>query len=107
MSEIHGKPIDWSRKDQAVFEFWVDNCWHGYLAIRQKDWVPIIDGKSISIKGTGFCFDDIWYDDVWDFSGGLDGQLIMRYFLPCEKIEEGKIAFQGKPRDVLKRALPI
>lgn len=107
MNGVSENPIDWSRKDQAVFEFWLNDMWHGYLALREKDWQQIINGDHVMFEGMGFIIDDIEYDDFWEFQGGLDGKLVMYYHHQKDNKEVSQIVYEGKPRTILKRALPI
>ena len=61
------------------------------LRVSQIDWARIIEGDNVTIKGEGYGYEGEIFIDFWDFSGGLDGQLEVRY----GSTEDGDFSGQG------------
>jgi hypothetical protein len=42
----------------------------------------ISKGKKVTIRGKGYYYEGEFFWDYWDFSGGIDGELEVRYGSP-------------------------
>ncbi len=63
------------------------------LKLSARDWRLIKSGKSMKIRGEGYHHEGDFFWDYWDFSGGLNGSLIVEYG------EDGGTGFVGKLSD--------
>ncbi|WMT71082.1 hypothetical protein [Bradyrhizobium sp. Ash2021] len=70
------------------------------LSVSKAQWDRIVRGDTISIKGEGYGYDGDWFKDIWNFSGGLDGNLEVCYGQPSIGDYSGQ-GFVGAPRDAL------
>jgi hypothetical protein len=70
------------------------------LLVSQKNWLKIVRGENITIRGSGYRYDGEFFWDYWDFLGGLDGELIVRYGSLKEGDYTGQ-GFIGKPREAI------
>jgi hypothetical protein len=61
------------------------------LDVSQEDWARIVAGDKVTIQGEGYDYEGETFLDFWDFSGGIDGQLEVRY----GSEEEGDFSGQG------------
>lgn len=99
------KPISWRPKNCAIFDFYAEDIWHGQLRVREDDWLRIINGEDVVIEDDYTC-DDINYEARWEFSGGLDGSLIVRFYPEENGPISSRVAFQGTPRSALTVPFP-
>jgi hypothetical protein len=49
------------------------------LTISAGQWKQISDGHSVTINGKGYFYEGERFQDVWNFAGGLDGELRVSY----------------------------
>jgi hypothetical protein len=66
------------------------------LLVSNRNWSRIIRGDKVSIRGMGYHYGREFICDYWDFSGGIDGALIVR----CESAT-AREDFIGTPRQAL------
>jgi len=52
------------------------------LRISKRNWAKIIRGEQVTIRGKGYHYEGEFFWDYWDFSGGIDGELRVRYGSP-------------------------
>jgi hypothetical protein len=52
------------------------------LTPSDRDWTRIHRGENVSVRGKGFYHEGEFFWDYWDFIGGKDGDLIVRYGSP-------------------------
>jgi hypothetical protein len=53
------------------------------LPVNKKQWDRIVRGDQVTIKGAGYWYDGDLFEDIWYFSGGLEGKLEVRYGQPA------------------------
>jgi hypothetical protein len=70
------------------------------LRVSKRNWSKITSGKPVTIRGNGYYYEGEFCRDYWDFSGGIDGELIVRYGSPTDGDYSGQ-GFVGTPRDAL------
>jgi hypothetical protein len=70
------------------------------LAISKRNWSTIIRGNSLTVRGKGYRYEGQFFWDYWDFSHGIDGELIVRYGSPRDG-DYAAQGFVGTPRDAL------
>jgi hypothetical protein len=70
------------------------------LAVSHMNWAKIVRGDAVTIRGKGYRYEGNFFWDYWDFSGGLDGQLVVRYGSPKDRGYSGE-GFVGTPREAL------
>ena len=70
------------------------------LYVPEDDWTRILNGEKITIRGDGYAYEGQFYWDYWDFSGGLNGELRIRYGSPDEEDDSAE-GFVGSIREVL------
>jgi hypothetical protein len=73
------------------------------LLVSKRKWSKIIKGQDVTIRGKGYYYDPGFFWDYWDFSGGIDGTLIVRYGSPKDGWYDGQ-GFIGTPREALELA---
>lgn len=61
------------------------------LSVSKRNWSKILRGSDVTIRGQGYNYDGEFYWDYWDFSGGVDGAVIVRYGRP----KDGGYSGQG------------
>ena len=44
-----------------------------------RNWARIKAGKPLQISGKGYYYEGDFYQDFWNFEGGLDGGLLVTY----------------------------
>lgn len=93
--------IEVTLREHGVFRVTIDDFWEAQLNVRGLDWLAIIRDETIAIEGTGLVFEDKNHEDIWEFSGGLDGELLMRYWPQNERPVHKMTGYHGKPRSVL------
>jgi hypothetical protein len=49
------------------------------LRVSKSNWSKICKGKGVTIRGNGFYYEGEFFWDYWNFSGGIDGELGVRY----------------------------
>jgi hypothetical protein len=52
------------------------------LRVSRRNWSKIAGGKPVTIRGNGYYYEGEFFRDYWDFSGGIDGELRVRYGSP-------------------------
>ena len=52
------------------------------LSVSKRNWTKIVKGQEVTIRGKGYYYEGDYFWDYWDFSGGLDGELRVRYGSP-------------------------
>jgi hypothetical protein len=62
--------------------------------------VKISKGERVTIRGKGYYYEGEFFWDIWDFSGGIDGELRVRYGSP--KDGDYGDGFVGKLRDAVE-----
>lgn len=70
------------------------------LLVSKRNWSKIIRGEKVTIRGRGYSYDGEFFWDYWDFSGGVDGELIVRYGCPKDGDYSGQ-GFIGTTREAL------
>ena len=70
------------------------------LLVSRRTWSKILKGQELTLRRQGFAYEGDFYRDYWDFSGGLDGELRVRYGSPKDGDYSGE-GFVGSPRDAL------
>ena len=48
------------------------------LLVSNRNWLKIVRGDKITIRGKGYYCEGAGFYDYWDFCGGIDGSLIVR-----------------------------
>ncbi len=81
------------------------SCSWGYdvnveLFVSKRNWNKVIKGQAVTIRGRGYNYEGDFLWDYWDFSGGLDGELMVRYGSQKTGDFSGQ-GFIGSPRDAL------
>jgi hypothetical protein len=74
------------------------------LPVTKSQWEKIGRGQNVTIRGKGYWYEGEWFEDIWHFSGGLDGELEVCYGQPSEGDYSGQ-GFVGRPRDALQGKL--
>ncbi len=57
-------------------------------------------GDKVTIRGSDYYYEGEFFWDYWDFFGGLDGELIVRYGSPKSRDYSGQ-GFIGRLREAL------
>lgn len=70
------------------------------LAVTSRIWAKIVRGETMTIRGRGYRYEGDFFWDYWDFEGGLDGSLIVRYGSPRDHDYSGQGAITT-PREAL------
>jgi hypothetical protein len=70
------------------------------LLVSKRNWLKIIRGDRLTIRGRGYYYEGDFFWDYWDFSGGIDGELIVRYGRAKDGDYSGQ-GFVGTPREAL------
>jgi hypothetical protein len=52
------------------------------LHVSKCNWKKIMKGQNVTIRGKGYYYEGEFFWDYWDFSGGIDGELRVRYGSP-------------------------
>jgi hypothetical protein len=63
------------------------------LNVAPETWKKIVGGHAATIRGNGYLYEGERFQDVWYFSGGLDGELRVSY--------DDADGFVGTARDAL------
>jgi hypothetical protein len=71
-----------------------------YLQVSRRNWSKIIKGKKITVRGKGYYYEGDFFWDYWDFSGGIDGKLEVRYGSPKDGYYDGQ-GFTGRLQEAL------
>jgi hypothetical protein len=74
------------------------------IEIAAGDWALIMSGAGLELQGEDFLQDGEDYETEWDFAGGIDGRLEVRY-TPFDG-EEWTVGFTGRLSDASIAALP-
>ena len=95
-------------RDRAEFTaFWGDGITVS-IQVEESDWNDIVSGLQVTIEGDGYGYDGDHYLDVWEFSGGLDGDLAINYIKQgSDDGDDDGVGYLGSPNDVLVKPLPI
>jgi hypothetical protein len=64
---------------------WADDDIVLELSLSERNWTKLRRGESLSVRGKGYRYEGEFYWDHWDFAGGLDGDLIVRYGSPKDR----------------------
>jgi hypothetical protein len=70
------------------------------LLVSERNWSKVLKGESVTIRGGGYYYEGDFFWDYWDFSGGIDGDLQVRYGSP----KDGDYSAEGvltTPREAL------
>jgi hypothetical protein len=70
------------------------------LQLSQRNWSKISKGKKVTIRGKGYYYEGDFFWGYWDFSGGIDGELAVRYGSPKDGDYSGQ-GFVGNVREAL------
>jgi hypothetical protein len=49
------------------------------LHVPKQGWSKIMKGEPVTIRGDDYYYEGEFFRDYWDFSGGIDGELRVRY----------------------------
>jgi hypothetical protein len=79
---------------------WGDDTVTVDLSVSRRNWAKISRGESLTIRGKGYHYDGEFFWDYWDFSGGIDGRLEVRYGSPKTRDYSGQ-GFIGTVREAL------
>lgn len=95
-------------KDHAEFTaHWGDGIMVS-IQVGESDWNDIVSGLQVTVEGEGYGYDGDQYLDVWEFSGGLDGDLEINYTKQGgDDGYDSGVGYLGSPNDVLVTPLPI
>ena len=74
------------------------------LRISKRNWSKISRGEQITIRGNSYYYEGEFSGDYWDFSGGIDGELRVRYGSPKGRYCDG-VGFDGTLRHGLVEQL--
>jgi hypothetical protein len=61
----------------TISVYWGDD-WHS-IALTPSKWAKVKGGKPLLIRGRGYSYEGEFFQDTWDFGGGLDGELTVWY----------------------------
>ena len=70
--------------------YWAGNI--KSVVLSQKEWNAIMEGEKLSTEGEGYYYEGEKYTDIWEFSGGMDGNIEVYY-------DDGGTGFSGKLSD--------
>jgi hypothetical protein len=70
------------------------------LRVSRRNCSKVSKGERVTIRGKGYYYEGEFFWDYWDFSGGIDGDLEVRYGTPKDGDYSGQ-GFVGKLRDAL------
>lgn len=59
--------------------WWGDDVVNVELFLSEEDWGRIMSGEKKNVIGDGYFYEGEKFQDIWRFSGGLDGELIVSY----------------------------
>lgn len=62
---------------------WGDGV-HVQLTLSSRKWAKVQAGKPLTVRGKGYGYEGEFFWDYWDFSGGMNGELAVRYGRPNE-----------------------
>jgi hypothetical protein len=95
-------------REQAEFTaLWGDGITVS-LQVEESYWNDIVSGLQVTVEGNGYDYDGDHYLDVWEFSGGLDGDLAINYIKQGgDDGDDDGVGYLGSPNDVLVKPLPI
>lgn len=74
------------------------------IEISAGDWALIMSGAGLELQGEDFLDGGVDYETEWDFAGGVDGRLEVR-FTPFDG-DEWTVGYTGRLRDAAIAALP-
>jgi hypothetical protein len=64
------------------------------ITLTPEDWAKVKEGKKLTIRGDGYNYERNCFWDYWDFKGGLDGLLCVRYSDESDENDSG-VGFTG------------
>jgi hypothetical protein len=67
------------------------------LRLSKRNWSKISKGNRVTIRGNGYYYEGEFFCDYWDFSGGIDGELRVRY--GSSKGHDEGVGFDGILRE--------
>jgi len=70
------------------------------IILSPTDWANVLSGESLGIKGPGYYYENVFFQDYWGFGGGMDGRLEVTYG------DDGGTGFIGTLRSAVVRELP-
>jgi hypothetical protein len=70
------------------------------LQVWQRNWSKISKGRKVTIRGKAYYYEGEFFWDYWDFSGGIDRRLEVRYSSPKDGAYSGQ-GFVGSMREAL------
>ncbi|MGM0983300.1 MAG: hypothetical protein ACQEXG_07705 [Pseudomonadota bacterium] len=65
------------------------------LELTDSQWESILSGKPLEIEGDGYAYDGEFFTDIWSFSGGVDGYLVVNYRLDDGEVMDEGVGYQG------------
>ncbi len=63
------------------------------IQLSPRDWSKVKGGDGLGIEGAGYFYEGEFFQDYWDFDGGLDGRLEVSYG------DDGGCGFDGHLSD--------
>ncbi len=70
---------------------WADENIVLELSLSDRNWTKVTSGETVSVRGKGYHYEGEFFWDYWDFIGGKDGDLVVRYGSP----KSGDYSAQG------------
>ncbi len=83
---------------------WADGDVVVGIKVKPEDWRSIMNGDQVSLRGGYYFYEGSQYGSLWEFSGGLDGDLTISYHPAGDELDIGD-GYIGTPRSVLIRPL--
>ena len=94
--------------DHAEFTaYWGDSVIVS-IEVNKSDWNDIVCDLDVRLNCNGFFYDGNQYLDFWDFKGGLNGKLEIKYTKKGYDDGDGSgVGYLGSPNEVLVKPLLI
>jgi hypothetical protein len=80
---------------------WADDTIVLELTLSDRNWSKLKRGESLSVRGKGYRYEGEFYWDRWDFTGGVDGELIVRYGSPKDR-DYSALGYVGRVSKAMK-----
>ncbi len=91
-----------SLRNKPVFQVaWADDEIVLELSLSDRNWTKLTRGERVSVRGKGYCHEGEFFWDYWDFIGGTDGELVVRYGSPKDGDYSAR-GFAGKTFGAVK-----
>ena len=65
------------------------------LVLGPEDWQRVKAGHALQVKGEGYAYEGEFFQDVWTFAGGLDGDLTVT----CAEGKDEGVGLEGMPSE--------